>query len=132
MGPDDRRLRRQRRLDVEEHVGLGDLESTHSGLGLPEGLEIQGKGVDGTKMLHRLLARLEPKGVRLETEGNNRGGREQGEAIPTRLVGSGPLEQAMDQNDVAPSQLVATGDATVDEGPVVDEHLEVEARCQPA
>ena len=37
----------------------------------------------------------------------------------------------MDEDDVAPSQLVATGDATADEGPVVDEQLEVEPRCQP-
>ena len=36
----------------------------------------------------------------------------------------------MDQADVAPSQLVATGDSTADEGPVVDQHLEVQPGSQ--
>ena len=73
---------------------------------------------------------LEPERVRLKTKGIDRGRREKGEAIPAGLDGPRPLEQAMDQNDIRSGQLVATGDATSDEGPVVDEHLQVEPRSQ--
>ena len=38
----------------------------------------------------------------------------------------------MDEDDVRSGQLVATGDATADERPVVDEELEIEAGSQPA
>ena len=38
----------------------------------------------------------------------------------------------MGEDDVGPGELVATSDAAVDVRAVVDEHLEVEPRCQPA
>ena len=38
----------------------------------------------------------------------------------------------MDEDDVRARQLVATGDPAANEGPVMDEHLEIEARRQPA
>ena len=81
-------------------------------------------------MLDRLLARLEPKGVRFETECIDGGGREQGEAIGSSFGGAGALEQTMGEDDVGSRQLVSTGDATPDEGPVVDKQLEVESRSQ--
>ena len=42
------------------------------------------------------------------------------------------LQQPVDDDDVRPGQLVATGDAAPDERAVVDEHLEVELGSQPA
>ena len=81
MRPDDRRFGRQRRLDVEDDVGVCDIQPSRTGLGLPASLEIEGERVDGAEMLDRLLARPEPEGVGVETEGGDRGRREQGEAI---------------------------------------------------
>ena len=77
-------------------------------------------------------AGVEPERVRLEAEGVDRGRREQGEAIAAGLGGRRPLEQPMDEDDVRSGQLVATGDATADEGAVVDEQLQVEPGSQPA
>jgi len=83
-------------------------------------------------MLDRLLPGPEPKRFRLEAEGGNGGRREQGEAIPAAFDRPRPLQEAMDEDDIRSGQLVAAGDATVDEGTVVDEQLEVEFWSQPA
>ena len=132
MGPDDRRLGGKCGLDVEDHIGRGDLESAFSGLGLPQGLEVERVGRHPTKMLDRLLARPEAEGVRFEPEGCDGGGCEQGVAVSAGLGGGRPLEEAVDEDDVGSGQLVATGDATADERPVMDEELEIEAGSQPA
>ena len=87
---------------------------------------------DATEMLDRLLARPEPEGVGVETEGVDGGGREQREAVGARLSGARSFQQPVDEDDVRSRQLVATGDATANEGAVMDEHLEVEFRGQPA
>ena len=76
--------------------------------------------------------RPQAQGVRVEAERLDRRRREQREAVAARLGGAGALEQAVDEDDVGPGELVAAGDAAPDERAVVDEHLEVEPRRQPA
>ena len=131
VGPDDGRLGRQVRPDIEDHVRVGDVEPTEPGLGLPASLEIPGECGDPTEVLDRLLARAETQAARFETEGGDRGSREQGVAVPARFGGRRPLQQAMDEDDVRPGQLIATGDAAANEGPVMHEQLEVEFGSQP-
>ena len=79
-----------------------------------------------------LLAGSEPQGIGVETEGVDGRGREEREAVGSRLGGAGALQQPVDDDDVRPGQLVPAGDATPDERAVVDEHLEVEPGRQPA
>ena len=69
---------------------------------------------------------------RVEPEGLDRVLGEQCEAVAARLGGRRALEQAVDEDHVRSGQLVATGDAAANEGPVVDEQLEVEPGRQLA
>lgn len=82
--------------------------------------------VDRAKVLDRLAARLQPEGLCLDAQRGDGGGGEQGETVAPRFVSPGSLEEAMDEDDVTPGQLVSTGDPTADERLVMDEELQVE------
>ena len=98
---------------------------------LPACLEVHRERVDPAEMLDLLRAGSELQGIGVETESVDGGGGEQREALGSGLGGAGALQQSMRDDDIGTRQLVAPGDATPDEGPMVDEHLEVEPRCQP-
>ena len=131
MCPDDRRVGGECSFDVEGEVGVGDVEPPHGALLLPAGLEVQRERVDPAEVLDLLRACAELQGIGVEAEGIDGGGGEQREAVGSRLGGAHALQQSVDDDDVDACQLVAAGDATPDEGPVVDEHLEVQSRGQP-
>ena len=132
MRPDHRWVGGEGRLDVEGEIGVGDVEPAHGALVLPAGLEVQRERVDPAEVLDLLRARPELQGIGVETESVDGGGGEQREAVGSRLGGARALQQSMGDDDIGTRQLVAPGDATPDEGAVVDEHLEVEPRRQPA
>ena len=69
--------------------------------------------------------------VRVEAERLDRCRREQRKAVRACL-GAGAFQQAVDDDDVRPGELVPAGDATPDEGAMVDEHLKVELGGQSA
>ena len=101
-----------------------------SALRLPASLEIERECRDIAKVLDRLLGPREAELAGIEPERLGRGRREQREALPGRRGSPGPLEEAMDDDDVGPGELIAAGDLRPDVRAVVDEQLEVEPRRQ--
>ncbi len=132
MGPYDRGVRRDGRRDIKNDVGCDGIDAADAGLGLPTSLQVEREGRDPAQMLDRELTRPQAKSAGLEIKGPDRVVCEQREAIAHRPGSRRPLQQTVHEDDVRPSQLVPTGDASTNERAVVHEEFEVEPGRQPA
>ena len=130
--PDDGRVGRDGRVDVEGEIAVGDLEPALRALGLPARLQVQRERVDAAEVLDLLRARPERRASASRPSASTAAAGEQREPVGARLGGARALQQAVDDDDVGARELVPPGDPTPHERAVVDEQLEVQPRRQPA
>ncbi len=126
MGPHHGRFGRHDGIDVEDQVGVIDIEAARSALGLPARLEVEGERRDPPEVLDRFLGLDQLERGRIEPHGRHCLCCEQREAIAVSRRRSGSLEQPMDDDDVGSGELVATGDLRPDVRAVMDEQLQVQ------
>ena len=126
--PDHRRVGGERRLDVEDEIARRRCRAGARSLSACQRASRSNVNVSTRPrcsiVLLRRLASPRASGVEAERLDGRR--REQREAAVAACRGAGALEQAVDEDDVGPGELVPAGDATPDVRAVVDEHLEVE------